>query len=87
MRHISFNFWAADSSTKYCNHEKNQINSMASVLNLEIKGAHLVEDPKRVIVGPVEELVEGFGVGGVEVPIINEVLAGVFSVVRPRVFG
>lgn len=54
-------------------------------VNLEFY-THLVENPQRVVIGAVEYLVEGFGIRGVEIPIVNKVLAGVFSVVRPRVF-
>lgn len=47
---------------------------------------HLVEDPDRVIVGSLEELVEGFSIGGVYLSVVDKVFAGVFGVVRSRVF-
>ena len=45
----------------------------------------LVEDPEGVVVSAVEELVEGFGIVGVEFSVVDEVFAGVLGVVRPCV--
>lgn len=49
------------------------------------EGADLVENPDGMVVGPVEELVEGRGIIGLFVPVIDEVFAGILGVVRPRV--
>ena len=38
-----------------------------------------------MVVSAVEELVEGFGIVGVEFSVVDEVFAGVLGVVRPCV--
>lgn len=47
----------------------------------------LVENPDGVVVSSVEELVQGLRVAGVDLSVVDEVLAGVLGVVRSRVFG
>ena len=48
-------------------------------------GGNLVENPERVGVSSIEEVIEGVRVGGVDFSVVDEVLSGVFGVVGPCV--
>lgn len=47
---------------------------------------YLLEDPDGVIVSSLEELIKGIWVVSVNFSVVDEVFAGVFSIVRSRVF-
>ena len=42
----------------------------------------LVEDPNGMVIGSVEELLQGFGVTSVDFSVIDKVLASVLRVIR-----
>lgn len=51
----------------------------------EIIEKDLIEDPEGVIIGSAKELVEGSRVVNVDLSVVNEVFAHIFSIIRPRV--